>query len=148
MYIKNKLLRILSKAKLDTPVKCLYMLRNVLPIHLLNKLQLLTFVQKCLYHKHLLRDIFNNYFSTSRLAILYSSRNQFNLFINFATSSCGWRNTVIKCCQSWNVLPNNLKSFKCPQIFKRNIKQLLLTQMYQIVKVLNFCLLSLWLSLL
>jgi len=32
---------------------------------------------------------------------------------------------------------NNLKSFLSPQIFKRNIKQLLLTQIKQIVKIIK-----------
>jgi len=127
--LNNKLFRILSKAKLDSPVKCFYTFRNVLPIPLLHKLQLLTFVQKCLYHKHLLPGIFNNYFIGSRLAILYCSKKQLNLYINSATSSYGQRNTVFKCSQLWNELPNNLKSFLYPQIFKKNIKQLLLTQM-------------------
>jgi len=79
--LNNKLLRILSKAKLDSPVKCLYTFQNVLPIPLLHKLQLLIFVQKCLYHKYLLPDVFNNYFSAESAAVglLFFTAQETNL---------------------------------------------------------------------
>jgi len=73
--LNNKLLGILSKAKLDSPVKCLYTFGIVLPIPLLHKLQFLNFVRKYLYHKHLLHDNFNNHFSGSIGLLFFTAQN-------------------------------------------------------------------------
>ena len=61
--LNNKLLRILQFAKLRSYTDVLYMNYNTLPISELHKYLILVFVHKFVYHKDLLRSVFQNHSS-------------------------------------------------------------------------------------
>lgn len=67
--LNNKLLRIVLKKRIDTPVSDLYMSMNTLNIPKLHYLQLLLFTHKCLYHKFLLPEVFHEFLQDQTLFI-------------------------------------------------------------------------------
>ena len=62
----NKILRIIQRQKMTTPVRNLYS-NNCLSIPLLHDYQLLLIAHKCMFHQNLLPEVFHDYFVCNTL---------------------------------------------------------------------------------
>lgn len=124
--LNNKLLRILLDKKYDTPNIELYRIINSLPIPLLHEMKLLEIVHKCYYHKHLLPEIFQNYFVTNNLVHHHHTRNKLNLHLSIVNSSCGQRSFSYSGSKYWNDIPSNFKIYCSTAEFKNHIKHYLM----------------------
>lgn len=120
--LNNKLIRILFNKKRDTHSCELYKSLNILPIPKLHELQLLLFVHKCNYHKHLLPSVFHNYFVHSLSVHEYNTRRCKDFYVSSFSSTLGQRCSKFKCSKLWNNLPNYLKSEKSQLKFKQLLK--------------------------
>jgi len=89
LLINNKILRILLKKKIDTPIRDLYTQFNTLPIHLLYKKQLLIFVHKYLNHKYDLPVIFRNCFTENTSIHDHDTRQKTDLHLYMNTEVDG-----------------------------------------------------------
>ena len=129
--LNNKLLRILLCKNMSTPVHKLYASLNILPIPILHEMQLLTFVQKCIFHQNLVPKIFHNYFSFNKFLHSYSTRLNSDLHIGSARTNYGLKHTVHRGSKLWNDLPSNLKLVCSVFTFKKNLKSYLLNKLQQ-----------------
>lgn len=123
--LNNKLIRILFSKNIFTRIPVLYNVVDALPIEELYEMQLLVVIHKCLYHKHLLPDIFNSYFVNKQAVHSHNTRHVNNLFRTRCNLSVGQKMTVCIGSKLWNLLPDNLKLVSTLASFKRNIKMYL-----------------------
>ena len=119
--LKLKLLRILLNKRLSTPFHDLYAALNIWPVSKLHEIQLLLFMHKCFYHKHLLPVIFHNYFSVNSSVHQHFTRHNFDLHISTVNSNFGQRSTGYRASSLWNKLPTDLKSITSVTRFKKAI---------------------------
>src|SRR5437867_5112353 len=124
--LNNKLIRILFNKNKYTHVKDLYKYIDSLPIINLHDYIILKFVHNCIFNPIVLPDIFADYFLTSKLVSNYSSRRQFDLFVNQFHTNIGRKCIKIKGCILWNKLPTNAKSIFNRSSFCKAIKSYLL----------------------
>ena len=103
--LNNKLLRIILGKTITTPNIDLYRLLNVLPIPLLHEYTLLELIHKFHYHKYLLPEIFQNYFTPKDSIHHYRTRNRCNLFMPTVNSATGQRSSLFRGSTFWNDLP-------------------------------------------
>ena len=107
--LNNKLIRILLSKNIFTRVVDLYKCVNSLPIEYLYEMQLLITIHKCLYHDHLLPNVFRGYFASKNSVHLHNTRHTNNLFLARCNLSIGQKMSVYSGCIFWNLLPDNLK---------------------------------------
>ena len=119
--LNNKLIRIVLNEKLNVPSAQLYKKLNVLPISELHQMQLVIFVNKCLFHKDLLPVIFREYFASMNTVHNHNTRSNAHLTLFRSNKSIGQRCTNYKCCKLWNLLPENLKVKTSVTVFKKNV---------------------------
>jgi len=127
--LNNKILRILLRKRLKTPIKNLYATMNTLPIPILHEMLLLIFVHKFVFHAGLLPDIFQNYFTKNNIIHDHHTRkkNEFHIFC--VRSRFGQRCTAHRACIFWNNLPEHLKNISSPVIFKKEIRLYLMNRL-------------------
>jgi hypothetical protein len=101
---------------------------NILNIYDLCKTQILTFVYKS--SNHLLPNKYINYFTSTKEVHHYSTRStkNCNLFRTTAYKLCRINALVHRGPKYWNPLPVSIKSASSPNIFKRMLKEHLVTQ--------------------
>ena len=124
--LNNKLLRILLDKNYSTTNIDLYRTFKVLPIPLLHELKLLEIVHKHYYHKHLLPEVFKDYFLTNNSVHQHHTRNKYNLHLCAVNSGYGQRNFMYRGSKFWNELPSYLKNVCSASQFKNNVKYYLL----------------------
>jgi len=120
--LNNKLIRILFNKSRATHVTDLYRFIDSLPILKLHDYVVLKFVHKCIFNPDALPEIFSEYFQRRKLVSNYSSRRQFDLYVNQSNSSFGRKCLTIKGCLLWNKLPNNIKSITNYNAFCKELK--------------------------
>ena len=121
------MLRILLNKNYDTPTIELYRYFNVLPIPLLYEMKMLEIiVHKFNFHKHLLPQIFQNYFFTNSSVHQHNTRNKQHLHIHFVNSSVGEKRLLVQGSKFWNALPSQFKIYSSIPVFKNSIKTYLL----------------------
>ena len=125
--LNNKLLRILLKKKMETPIINLYQTFNVLPLPLLHEMQMLLFVHKC-YYKLDMPLIFRQYFLENNIVHGHNTRNNCDLHIQIVHSNVGQRCSLFCGSKLWNALPRSLKTIQFPFKFKRELKNYLLSR--------------------
>lgn len=116
ILLNNKILRIIQRMKMTTPVRILYSNYNCLPIPLLHDYQLLLLVHKCMFHQNLLPEVFHDYFVCNSLVHSHCTRSSHNLHLYSIRSGFGSRCVKFKASQLWNELPadvRNIQSFNC-----------------------------------
>jgi len=124
--LNNKLLRILLNKNYDTPTIELYRYFNVLPIPLLYEMKMLEIVHNFNFHKHLLPQIFQNYFFTNSSVHQHNTRNKQNLHIPFVNSSVGEKRLLVQGSKFWNALPSHFKVYSSLPVFTNSMKTYLL----------------------
>ena len=120
--LNNKLIRILFNKKRFTHVTELYKVIESLPILKLHDFTVLKFVHKCALNPEALPEIFSEYFQMSKLASKYSSRRQYDLYVNQSNTTFGRKCLATKGSQMWNKLPNNIKSITNYCTFCKEVK--------------------------
>jgi hypothetical protein len=125
--LNNKLLRILQREKMETPVKSLYANYNILPINLIFKSQLLLLVFKFMFHKELIPRAFHVYFVTNRQVHGYYTRSFNNLHLRKFSKCIGQRCFKYQGGKAWNLLPSNLKIQCSVSQFKKDVYTYLLS---------------------
>ena len=124
----NKILRILLNKKLHTPVIELYREFNVLPISLLHESKLLHVVYKSHYSKHLLPEIFRQYFVANQCVHYHNTRSKINMHISSVNSTFGQRCCTYRGSKYWNNLPIELRNCSNYFSFTKQVKQFLLNR--------------------
>jgi len=124
--LNNKILRILLKRKMDSPVKDLYVCYNTLPVYSLYKMQILIFVHKCLHHKCNLPVIFHNCFSENASIHGHDTRKKTDLHL-YSVNSSSKLCSVSYGVKLWNPLPHELKQYCSISVFKRRIYEYLVS---------------------
>ena len=124
--LNNKIIRILFSKNKQTHVNLLYELIESLPIIKLHEYSILMFVYNCVVNPNILPEIFKEYFSQSNFTTRYSSRRQFDLFVNQFNSSYGRKCLKNKGCILWNNIPNSIRSITERSLFSKAIKNYLL----------------------
>ena len=124
--LNNKILRILLNKPLCTPVVDLYTEMNTLPIPTLHEMLMLMFVHKYVHHRHLLPEVFHDYFAENNSIHDYNTRERSGLHIFSVRTSFGQRCTLYRASKFWNDLPQYLKSMSSIASFKKNLKSFLI----------------------
>ena len=88
----------------------LYPEYNTLPINLLFKLKISTFIHKCLYNKELLPLIFQNYICLNNSIHLHETRSKDLVHISQVNKRQGSRALNILGARIWNDLPQTITS--------------------------------------
>ena len=103
--LNNKLLRILQRAKIETPNTMLYSFYNILPIHLLFRSQMLLLVCKFIFYKELIPPAYHGYFTTNQhVHGHYRSMRSFNnLHLDKFSRCIGQRCVRYLASKEWNV---------------------------------------------
>ena len=122
--LNNKILRILLSKKLRTPVPELYSSMHTFPIPFLHEINILKFIHKCLYNKHLVPEIFHEYYTESCTLHSHFTRRRNDLFLSSINSTFGFRNSMFHGSSLWNKLPNNLKNITSIPLFNKELKQI------------------------
>ena len=124
IVLNNKILRIIQRQKMTTPVRSLYSNYNCLPIPLLHNYQLLLIVHKCMFHQNLLPEVFHDFFVCNTLVHSHCTRSSHNLHLYSIRSGFGFRCIKLKASQLWNALPadhlRSIHSFNCFKFKLRN----------------------------
>jgi Reverse transcriptase (RNA-dependent DNA polymerase) len=131
--LNNKLLRILLRKKLATPVIDLYVAMNILPIPILHEMQLLVFIHKCTFHKYILPEIFINYFVQNNVIHDHNTRRKFGLHVISVKSTFGQRCSLYRGSKLWNSLPDCLRLSSSVAVFKKNLKLYLLKRTQSLI---------------
>ena len=88
-------------------------------------MSLLQLMFKFHFHKHLLPDVFQQYYVTNSSIHDYSTRNKGNLHFESVCSNFGKKCSAFRAGQFWINLSNYLKVPSTYALFKNNIKQYL-----------------------
>ena len=123
--LNNKLLRILLQKKMDTPVIDLYREQKTLPIPLLHEFNVLTLIFKCFHHRHLVPEVFQNYFIVNNTLHSHNTRNNSDIYTKAFNSNFGKRCLLYHGSKLWNDLPFELKQFSSINTFKQKLKNYL-----------------------
>ena len=107
--LNNKLLRIMQKVSIYTPVLQLYTVFNTLPIDRLFKRQLLLFMRKYLHFKDLIPPAYLNYFTLNHQVHDYDTRSRADLHLCRFNTNVGKKCLNFKASMLWNLLPTELK---------------------------------------
>ena len=134
--LNNKLLRILLQKNLATPIVDLYAEMKTLPIPILHEMLLWLFVHKYLYHKQLLPEVFQNYFTLNKVIHDHNVRENSGVHIFRVKSSLGQRGTSCRASKYWNNLPEHLRNISSHYIFKKEL-QLYLVNKYNTLSGLS-----------
>jgi len=124
--LNNRILRILQNKPVRTNVMSLYRRYNTLPVELLHIQQLLIIAHKFYHHRHLLPDIFRNYFQLNNNIHCYNTRIKDHIHINSSNYYFGQKCLKNKIGSQWNLLPSCLKFFMSTNTFKHKLKKYLL----------------------
>jgi len=89
-------------------------------------MSLLQIIFKFFYIKHLLPDVFHNYYMINYSVHDHQTRNKSCLHLSAVNSNFGKRCSTFRAGQLWNDLPKNFKVMCAFSLFKKNIKQFLL----------------------
>src|SRR3989442_7043922 len=108
--LNNKIIRILFSKNKQTHITELYEIIESLPIIKLHEYSILKFVYNCVINPNILPEIFKEYFSHSNFTTRYSSRRQFDLYVNQFNSIYGRKCLKNKGCALWNNVPNSIRS--------------------------------------
>lgn len=127
--LNNKLLRILQKQPLLTPVSQLYSNFCILPINLLYKQKILELVHSSLFHVNTLPDVYHNYFTVNRSVHSHDTRQRNDLHILYIKKSFGMRSVQHTGSVLWNTLSSMLKECMSKKTFKKKLKKYLLSEM-------------------
>jgi len=125
--LNNKLLRIMQKVSIYTPVLQLYITFNTLPIERLFKRQLLLFVRKCLHFKDLIPSIYLNYFTHNLQLHNHNTRTRNDLHLCRFNTNFGKRRLHFNACMLWNLLPIDLKIKSLDVFFYNSIYKYLIS---------------------
>ena len=102
----------------------LYANYNILPITKLHCFQILSIIEKCIYHKELLPNIYHNYLFENYKIHDYDTRNKNNLHLSTVNLSNGSRAIYFKGCNLWNQLLEDIKNVQYITTFKYKLKKL------------------------
>jgi Reverse transcriptase (RNA-dependent DNA polymerase) len=119
--LNNKILRILLNKQIRTPVMELYKEYNTFPISILYQMQMLIFVQKCVYHNDILPPVFHNIFMDNKSLHKYDTRRKSDLHLSCA-NSVGQLCLDYRCVVLWNDLSDDLKTCCSSMAFKKKLK--------------------------
>ena len=100
--LNNEILGIIQNKAYNAPVKELYTAYTTLPIPQLHKQQLLLLVHKYYYRKHLLPEIFCDYFQFNQGMYSYETRNKAALHLRSVNTTFGQRSIKFKGSFLWN----------------------------------------------
>ena len=125
--LNNKLLRIVQNKKFDCPTSSLYLDFNTLPINLLFKYNCLRFAHKLVFHKHLLPNIFSNYFVSNNDVHAHNTRAKKLIHLGQYNKNIGQRNFNYFGGILWNNISESLReTINMMNQFKNSIKAYLL----------------------
>ena len=87
------------------------------------------FIHKCLFHSNSVPStcMFANYFTRRNYVHQYNTRRNTDLNVPLAHSKPGERSILIVGSKLWNCLPSELKVYSSINVFKNDIKNLLLS---------------------
>ena len=111
IVLNNKIIRIMLKKDIRTPVAQLYKSINSLTINDLHEMQLLIIIYKWLYYRDILPASYQNYFIVKNVIHSYNVRRINDLFVPRCCSKLGQRYSVYRGSIFWNMLPDYLKVF-------------------------------------
>ena len=123
--LNNKIIWTLLSLNRLTHIELLYKNMNVLPIDKLHCFNILIFVHKFIYNRHLLPEIFHLYFTENVSIHGYNTRNMYNFYM-IRAGTIGKSCIKYKGCFLWNKLPDKIKCIKSANIFKKELKHHLL----------------------
>ena len=126
IILNNKILRILQHSPHRTHSAVLYKKFNTLPIPDLHTFQLLLLAHKFVHHRQKLPAAFSQYFVHNYNIHNYNTRSQHDFHLQRLRTSKGQRIIKYKVSRLWNDLPDNLKEIKSLNLFKRDLKNILL----------------------
>ena len=118
----NKIIRILLKVDIRTPLTTMYHSLNTMSLLDLHELHLLKFIHKCLHHTETLPAIFQDYFRSKKSVHLHFTRGSDDLYLPLCTRSIGQRMSVVKGSKCWNMLPVDLKQCSSFAVFLKRLK--------------------------
>ena len=132
IVLNNKLLRILQKQPLLTPVSQLYSIFCILPINLLykqSKQKILELVHSSLFHVNTLPDVYHNYLTVNRSVHSRDTRQRNDLHILYIKKCFGMRSVQHTGSVLCNTLSSMLKECMSKKTFKKKLKKYLLSEM-------------------
>jgi hypothetical protein len=123
----NRIMRILLKANLYTPINELYAQFNTLTIPVLFKYQILKLVHRFFHLNNTLPDVYSNYFSRNSLIHDHDTRRSNDLHVQRFNQNSGQRSIKYLGVKFWNDLPANFKLINSHTIFDKKIKDYLIS---------------------
>jgi len=90
--------------------------------------QILLFVHKYVYYRHLLPAVFVNYFHENQTVYSHNTRNRTNLHLYGVKSMIGKKCIKFKGAALWNDIPTSIKSIASFNKFEQILKNYLLSQ--------------------
>ena len=129
MVTQNKILRILQFKNIRTPLNTLYREFGVLKLKDLHHFNICCIVHKFIHSPHLLRVAINEIFYLNEQIHDYNARNRKDLHpsIKIKTKLYGEKTISFQGRNFWNNLPSNIKKINSINLFKKELKQYMLS---------------------
>jgi len=127
--LNNKILRILQFKLSKSHRADLYLEYNTLPINLLFKYKISTFIHKCIYNKGLLPLIFQNYLSLNNSVHSHNTRTKDLVHVSQVNKFYGSRSINILGARIWNNLPHIIASISSIISFEKTAKEYFLSEL-------------------
>ena len=125
---QNKILRILQFKNIKTPINSLYREFGVLKLRDLHDFNICCTVHKFIHFPHLLPDAVNTIFCRNEQIHHYDTRNKKDLHpIKIKTKLYGEKTISFQGIHCWNKLPSNIKEINSVNLFKKKLKQHMLS---------------------
>ncbi len=119
----NKILRILLRRKLDTPVVQLYKSYNTLPIPLLFRYNINILVHKVLFGPEGLPAVYRDYFCVNNDIHEHNTRHCRDLHRSVVNSAHGFRSVREIGPRIWNNTPGIIQKCRSALLFKKKLKE-------------------------
>ncbi len=123
MITNNRILRIILRKKLDTPVRCLYNEFCTLPVPFLFRFNINMLVYKVLNQTDELPVVYRNYFRENTTVHNHDTRSSTELHRNAVNGRHGFRAIKLIGPRLWNIIPANIKQISSLSLFKRTLKK-------------------------
>lgn len=127
--LNNKILRILQFKLSKSHRADLYLEYNTLPINLLFKYKISTFIHKCIYNKGLLPLIFQDYLSLNNSVHSHNTRTKDLVHVSQVNKFYGSRSINILGARIWNNLPHIIASISSIISFEKTAKEYFLSEL-------------------
>src|SRR6266536_1678843 len=119
----NKILRILLRRKLDTPVVQLYKSYNTLPIPLLFQFNINILVHRVLFGPEGLPAVYRDYFCVNHDIHQHNTRHCRDLHRSVVNSGYGFRSVREIGPRIWNNTPGIVQMYRSAVLLKKKLKE-------------------------